>query len=143
MNTQEELFQAWFRRLQVIYFALLAGQLIAAATLRLVMAPSDEQAGSPNIFIGLIGVLVVAGHVVFRKKTAGLLSKGTPNERMNEYFIAFLLRAALSEAAVLIGLVAYHFICSDQALYVATMAGLLNFVALLPQRTQVASQVGL
>ncbi|MCC7507600.1 MAG: hypothetical protein IT259_19990 [Saprospiraceae bacterium] len=143
MNTQEDLFQNWFRRLQVIYFALLAGQFIAAATLRLVISPLSEPAGSPTIFIGLIAILIIAGHVVFRKKTAGLVSLGTLSDRMNDYFVAFLLRAALSEAAVLIGLVAYHFICGDRVLYVATMVGLLNFLALLPQRAQVTNQVGL
>jgi len=143
MNTQEELFQNWFRRLQVIYFALLTGMFLLAAILHFTIPPLSESVGSPFIFIGLMAVLIIAGYVIFRKKTAEMASLTQLNDRMNHYFTAFIIRSALFEAPVLIGLVVYHFVCSDRMVYVAVMACLLNFLAQLPKRTQVATQLGL
>ncbi|HNM27252.1 MAG TPA: hypothetical protein PKL15_17535 [Saprospiraceae bacterium] len=143
MNTQEELFQNWFRRLQVIYFALLSGLFLLTAVLHFTLPPLTESVGSPYIFIGLMAVLVIAGDAIFRKKTAEVASFTAANDRMNNYFTAFLIQVALFEAAVLIGLVVYHFVCNDRAVYIATMAGLLNFLSRLPRRAQVAALLGL
>jgi hypothetical protein len=114
MNNIQQTVKSYFMALQIVYFALIAGQLIFAfLSFYLIRSGlfDGEQAELRNIFIYIVPVFVVGGlfisHLLFKSFLNNAKGKISLYEKLTYYRSALIIRYALLEGPSFFAIVVY------------------------------------
>ena len=114
MNTTQQTVKSYFLALQIVYYALIAGQLIFAfLTFYLIRSGlfDGEQAELRNIFIFIVPVFVMGGlfisHLLFKSFLNNAKGKISLYEKLTYYRSALIIRYALLEGPSFFAIVVY------------------------------------
>lgn len=107
--------RAYFRSLQILHLALIAGQVIFLLITLLLVTTSGPLSTFPEetrrLFTGIAAGLALAGlagsWLLFKSRLRSLQNKATLQEKCNGYRAALLIRYALLEAPALFTLVVF------------------------------------
>ena len=140
-------FVQYFRALQVLFFALLAGQIIMATVLWFAVSPSSapttEFAALDYIFIGLCALGAANSFFLGKKLTEIAREKPDLPSKLAAYRTARILRYALLEGPVLVCLVGFFFVTVNYFLLAAAAAGIVLFATQVPRRDVLVSELDL
>jgi len=114
METNQMTSKAYFKTLTIVYFALLAGQVLFAI-LSLVLVQTgklgDDGGEFGEILIYTVSVFLIGGiiasTVMFKKSLSEAKNKNTLLEKMNFYRSALIVRYAPLEGVTMFAIVAY------------------------------------
>ena len=114
MNNIQQTVKSYFMALQIVYFALIAGQLIFAfLSFYLIRSGlfDGEQAELRNIFIYIVPVFVVGGlfisHLLFKSFLNNAKGKKSLFDKLTNYRSALIIRFALLEGPSFFAIVVY------------------------------------
>ena len=114
MNTTQQTVKSYFLALQIVFYALIAGQLIFAfLTFYLIRLGlfDGEQAELRNIFIFIVPVFVIGGlfisHLLFKSFLNNAKGKISLYEKLTYYRSALIIRYALLEGPSFFAIVVY------------------------------------
>jgi len=114
MNSLPQTSKEYFKAMQIVYYALIAGQvLFALLSFYLIRTGSfdGEQSELRNIFIYIVPVFVVGGlfgsNIMFKKALAEAKRKPRLVDKMAYYRSALIIRYALLEGPSFFGIVVY------------------------------------
>ncbi|GAB3903095.1 hypothetical protein [Mucilaginibacter boryungensis] len=136
----------FFKLLTIIYFALLAGQLLFGATAFAITQAKGFNLTTRDPLVLVVPITTlgcfVAGSIVYKQLLNLAANKSTLNEKLMCYQSAFIARLALLEGPSLFGIVAY--LLSGNLFFLA-ISGLivLNFIAIKPTRDKVGTDLNL
>ena len=133
--------QEHIKQLGILYFALIAGQLLVAVLL--FMFAEDRSAQEADGAVGDSTIsLVVAffclmsiGMSFFlynKRKEIGRKLTGTTSDKLTHYRSSFLVRAAMIEGANLVALIFYFFIERNMVFLVLFALGIAAFLIIRP-----------
>ena len=133
MNVQEN-----FKQLDVIYFALLAGQILFAGVSIFLNDFRMEMGIENNIFLYIIplmgfGVILLDGWIQGKRKEEAAKMETGLDEKIMHYRQTTLIRSALIEGVNLLAIVGY-FLTSNLYLLVFLGLGLLLFLQVKPSK---------
>lgn len=133
-----------FRQNVILYYAMLAGQLLFVLIIRFVFIKPER--GISTEFSTLIPIIVAAGVVlalfVKRKGSESALKNGTLSEKMDHYRRYLIVQLALLEGANLLALV-LSFLDNNPKSLLWFYLGLLVFLTLRPNRQKFQSDYNL
>jgi len=148
MSTKQQTSKEYFRELQVIYYALIAGQVIFG-----IVAHCLNQYGSFNSDVQIVGnifyivpLFVFGGsyvsNMVFRKMMSATKSIGILTEKMNAYRSALIVRYSLLEGPSFFSIIAYYL--TGHLLFLA-LSGLIIvfFLTIIPTTERAATDLEL
>ena len=146
MSTSQN-FQHYFRSLQILFFALLLGQVIFCITLWFIQKPSvgvpEFQKNSWSQGVGLFSLGLVVASYIFRKKLVERAkAQQSISARFTQYRMAQSIGWALAEAATLVNMMFYFTTGNMQQLYMAA-ACLLFFATQVPLRNKLENELEL
>src|SRR6476620_7827173 len=137
----------YLRALNVLYTALLSGQVIFALLAFALVATgsfSSMISEAENIFYILVPALIISarlgGTAMFKKKIQQALNAGTVTEKLTIYRAALITRCALLEGSVLFAIITY-LLTNKIALLGFAAGGLLLFYMLKPTKEKVAGEL--
>jgi MFS family permease len=114
IDTKPQSSKEYFHALQIIYFALIAGQvLFGLLTFYLIQSGlfDGDQKDLRNIFIYIVPVFVVGGifgsHIMFKKVLNEAKRKPSLYEKISAYRSALIVRYALLEGPSFFGIVVF------------------------------------
>lgn len=114
MNTTKQTSQEYFKLMQIIYFALITGQIIFAIISFYLSNTENFDFSTKEldkIFIYIVLIFVVGGFsgstLFFRYKLSRIKNKTSLIEKMTEYRSALIIRYALLETPSFFSLIAY------------------------------------
>jgi len=114
MNTTKQTSQEYFKLMQIIYFALITGQIIFAIISFYLSNTGNFDFSTKEldkIFIYIVLIFVVGGFsgstLFFRYKLSRIKNKTSLIEKMTEYRSALIIRYALLETPSFFSLIAY------------------------------------
>ncbi|MGE4288291.1 MAG: hypothetical protein AB7E36_06350 [Salinivirgaceae bacterium] len=137
----------YFRTLNVIHYALLAGQLVFAGTVLYLAYGKTQLVDSPKgIFIYVVPLIallaVLLSQAIYRFRIKKLKSYNSLIPKMTEYQSIFIIRLALIEGASLFAIVVY--LLTVEAIFIAIGVLLIvYFVLLRPTRIKIAMDLEL
>lgn len=137
----------YFRTLNVIHYALLAGQLLfAGVALYLTYGKKQVMNAPKEVFIYVVPLMavlaVLVGQAIYRIKTKKLIRYQSLTAKMTEYQSIFIIRLALIEGASLFAIVVY--LLTVEAIFIAIGVLLIvYFVLLRPTRIKIAMDLEL
>ena len=138
----------YFRTLNVIHYALLAGQLLfAGVVLYLTYGKTQPVVGTQNrVFIYMVPLIallaVLISQLIYRQKLKKLKSYPDLIPKMTEYQSIFIIRLALVEGASLFAIVVY--LLTVEAIFISIGVLLMvYFVLLRPTRIKIAMDLEL
>ncbi len=142
-STQEN--TGYVRSLQIIFFALLLGQLTVFAVLWFVIEPPAEpgiyQSPLDFAFIGIAVALQIGSFVAVQKIIESARGRADFDVKLSTYRVAQLARFALLEGSVLICLVGYFFLTANQILLALAAAGIAIFITKMPFRDKIVNDL--
>lgn len=126
-----------FRQNEIIFYALLAGQVFIGLVLRFaLMQPDSGTAGEYGTIIPIAVAAGIALSFFFRKRAADTIPEtGTPTEKINHYRLYFILQVAVLEGANLIALV-LAFLDNNARALLWFALGVVAFLALRPNKAK-------
>ncbi len=114
MDTKPQTSKEYFKALQIVYFALIAGQvLFGLLTFYLIQTGlfDGDQKELRNIFIYIVPVFVVGGlfgsSILFKKGLNSAKEKTSLYEKMSDYRSTLIVRYALLEGPSFFGIVVF------------------------------------
>lgn len=144
LNTQD--FKDFQKTLAILFFAMLAGQIIfALVSLWLVSSGAFEATPAlRNPFLMIVPLLVFGGFIAGNYQGRRLLLKAqeaeTPEEKLNIYRSSMLMRFALPEGPSLMAIIA--FLLTGERLFLGfTGMILFYFVTLYPSATRISNDL--
>lgn len=145
MTIQRQTSQEYFKSIKIIYFALLAGQLIFLfITLYLNLELSFSQESSDILWdIFLIIALTLAlngfvtGQLIYKNRLKKIKKYTELKTKMGEYKGAFLIRLAMLEGATLFSIVIYLITANLMFIGIAGIV-IIYFVYLNPTRDKIS-----
>lgn len=140
-------FAQYFRSLQILFFALLAGQILVTITLFTVYEPSTSGEFSDEetlrfIFPLLVIMLAGLAFFLYRKKLESARAQPTLKEKLMDYRVAGVLKWAPIESATLISVVLF-FISGKQYYLYAAIAIIAIFATQFPSRQRLVNELDL
>ena len=115
MSTKQQTSSAYFRTVQVIYYALVAGQVIFGIVALYLNQNSKfyyDTKGVGNTILYIVALFVFGGsavsNLVFRNMISAIKSRGTLTEKMTAYRSALIAKYSLLEGTSLFSIVAYY-----------------------------------
>jgi hypothetical protein len=138
----------YFKSLQIIFLALLAGQVIFAAVAYWLRSGQfvsvTEQLGSGFIFIvpAFIAGGLAAGWLIFKSRIRAAAEKTSLMEKMSDYRAVLIIRFAFLEGPTMLAVVAYLITGNQWFLGMAVIV-MLVFLFLRPSRTRAVKDLQL
>jgi len=137
----------YVRSLQILFFALLTGQILVFTILWFVVKPSTEPDIYQNpldfAFIGIWLVKQTTAFFVARKLTETARAERNFGEKLNTYRRAQIFRFALMEGAVLIALFGFFFVTANYVLLALAATGIAIFLLFVPTRSKIVGELEL
>ena len=138
------------KALQILYKALLAGQLLFAIMVILlfargILSPAITNPAATIFFYVAIGLSVAAtafSYKLFAQKLEEAKQQKTPTEKFNGYRAALILQLGLCEMPALFVIICY-FLTGNKMLLALLILLLLNFARLYPIRSKIIQQLEL
>ncbi len=140
MNTKD-----FFKQLNILYFSLLAGQVMFVVITFLFNVIMNMTIGADHILFTVIVpiyafIAFLAGNFIFKKKLEEIAGKPL-NNRMETYKTAFLIRLALMESVSFFTLVIY--LISGNLIYLAFALLIIILYSLLrPSKEKITDELG-
>ncbi|MBS1598265.1 MAG: hypothetical protein JST75_08565 [Bacteroidetes bacterium] len=137
------------KTIQILYKALLAGQLIFAAIITFLVttgrAPSQSTSAS-NVFL-IVAVVVAlacipAGYILFRQRIEVVKQQNDFSAKLEGYRASLILQLGLSEMPALLAIIMY-FMTSNQSFLILLVLLFVNFLNLYPSRNKIVKQLEL
>lgn len=129
METRQQTSKEYFKTLQIIYFALIAGQVIFGLVTLYLHQIIGLDTGLQNlrsIFLYIVPIFIIGGYlgsrILFKSNLKTVISKSSLVEKMSDYRAALVLRYALLEGPSFFAMVVY--LLTDDVLFLV-MAGLI------------------
>jgi hypothetical protein len=137
----------YFRTLNVIHYALLAGQLLfAGVALYLTYGKNQVMNAPKEVFIYVVPLMavlaVLVGQAIYRIKTKKLIRYQSLTAKMTEYLSIFIIRLAFIEGASLFAIVVYLMTVETIFMGIAVLL-IVYFVLLRPTRIKIAMDLEL
>ena len=114
MNTKKQTSKEYFKTLQIIYYALVAGQLIFVSIGFYMVKTGRFNINNPslnNVFIYIIPLIVIGGvllsNFIFNKKLNDAKGKPSLIEKMTTYRTCLIIRYGLLEGPSFLAVIAY------------------------------------
>lgn len=139
-------FSQYFRALQILFFALLAGQILVAATVYMVYEPATLENPDAKLYIDLFGVfaLAMAGLAFFlnRKKLETARQQTDMKQKLADYRTACILKWALIEGATIMSVVLFFVTGKTNFLGIASVL-IVYFATQFPSRQRLVRELDL
>jgi len=145
--TSMQNFAQYLRTLQILFYALLGGQLIIALVLwfnvRPQQTPNTQFVAFDLAIAGIWCMAVAASFFVGKKLIENAREKPDLPGKLGAYRVARIIRYALLEMPVLLCLVSFFFVTSNYGLLLLAAVGIALFATQMPQRNQIVSELDL
>jgi len=149
MDTGNQTSKQYFTALQIIYIALIAGQVffgLIALFLNKTVGPFSDNLQVRTVLIYIVPVFIIIGFLggkyLFRKKMDEVKNKSSLFEKMNEYRAALILRYAFLEGPTFLSIIAYLLTSSWYFLVIAGFI-ILIFLTMRPTGDRAADDLEL
>jgi hypothetical protein len=137
------------KAIRVLYFALLAGQLLFAILVSVLVETGVLSNGVQSVTsIFQVAVLVIAATTVpasffiFRKRLSDVSAEKTLDKKLEKYRAALILRMALCEMPALFAIIAY-FLTHNRSFLWMTILLIINFLFIYPTNSRIIDQLQL
>jgi hypothetical protein len=137
------------KAIRVLYFALLAGQLLFTLIVTILVETGILSNGFRSVTLFFqVAVLVIAAATIpaafflFRRRLSGISPEEGLDKKMEKYRAALILRMALCEMPVLFAIIAY-FVTNNRSFLWMTILLIINFLFIYPSRNRIIDQLQL
>jgi hypothetical protein len=137
------------KAIRVLYFALLAGQLLFTLIVTLLVETGILSNGFQSVTLMFqVAVLVIAATTIpasfllFRKRLSDVSAEEALDKKLEKYRAALILRMALCEMPVLFAIIAY-FVTNNRSFLWMTIVLIINFLFIYPSRNRIVEQLQL
>jgi hypothetical protein len=137
------------KAIRVLYLALLAGQLLFAILVAVLVETGVLSNGVQSVTsIFQVAVLVIAATTVpasfflFRKRLSDISSEEPLDKKLEKYRAALILRMALCEMPALFAIIAY-FLTHNRSFLWMTILLIINFLFIYPTNSRIIDQLQL
>jgi hypothetical protein len=114
METRPQTSKDYFRTLQIIFFALIAGQVVFCLIVFFLIRTGDfnaELQDLKNIFFIIVPVFVIGGYLggrmLFKNSMKAAQNKAALSEKLEDYRSASIVRYALLEGPSMLAIISY------------------------------------
>lgn len=145
MATIRQNFGQYLKSLQIVYFGLLAGQLIGLTVFYLLPPQKGDVLPDDGMTIRipmLVLVLLATGYFLGRYRILAAREQTGIKAKMSAYRVAFILRCALLEGGVLLAGI-FFFTSRYLLLLAVAVAGLGIFLLFIPTRDRIVNDLDL
>lgn len=147
MKNKEQLLKEHRSKTTVIYFALLAGQLLFSAVALILSDQSEEisqeQQKHNDLFMLLVPIVMTIGvsaGIILSKQRIIVLRKKSTNEKMEGYSALFILKAALMEGPNLFAIITF-LLTGNYILIMMAGLGILYFASFFPRKQKMLREL--
>ena len=136
------------RAIQILYKALLAGQILflLISILLVESGKFPPQVDLINVLLGVASILcmtgIIFGYALFKRKIADIKIEDDFTTRIGQYRAASILQWSLSEAPALLCIVSY-LLSASRLFWIPIAILLINFLYLYPSKTKIVQQLQL
>jgi hypothetical protein len=137
------------KAIRILYFAMLAGQVIFAAIVTTLVETGVLSNGIDSVsFIMQVVIIVIAAcaipasFILFRKRLADINPEEDLAKKIEKYRAALILRMALCEFPAMFAIIAY-FITTNRSFLWITILLIGNFLLIYPSRDKIIQQLQL
>jgi hypothetical protein len=137
------------KAIRVLYFALLAGQVLFALIVTILVEAGILSNSLQSVtLLFQVAVLVIAATTVpasfflFRKRLADISPEEGLDKKLEKYRAALILRMALCEMPALFAIIAY-FLTTNRSFLWMTILLISNFLFIYPSRNRIIDQLQL
>lgn len=137
----------YVRSLQILFFALLTGQILVFTILWFIVKPSTQPGIYQNpldfAFIGIWLVKQTAAFFLSKKMTENARAETNFEKKLGIYRSAQVFRFALTEGSVLVALVGFFFVTANYILLALAATGIAIFLLFVPTRSKIVGELEL
>lgn len=137
----------YFRQLQILFFAMLVGQILFALISYFVLKPElTADQDMANLMLYLVPAMaigaIIGSRLLFNQQIAAISSSTSLGEKLSQYRAASILRYALLEGAGLFALVSY--LITGNIIFIGIALGvILFFLQFTPSINRVINELSL
>ncbi len=146
MATQALTSDEYFKKLSILYFALLGGQLLFAGVVYFLLSPAPTTFDDGGTFLYIVPAVavscVIMSNFLFKNLLNSAKNKSDLSDKFMSYQTAVLVRLALLEAPVLLAIVAYLLTGRLGLLGVGALV-ILFYLTVRPSKAKAAQELGL
>ncbi len=140
--------KSYFRQLNVLFFAFVAGQLLLAAVFFFLI--KNQEAGpdssSVNVFMIVVSILLfnafIVSHFLYKRQVERLKKYDTLVQKMTGYRSVLIIRLAIVETATIVSLIAFY-LTGEQVFLGTAGIALAYFLFLKPVKEKIGRDLEL